>query len=280
MIILEIPQPKSLIEALPQAIVIEPSIQLKVEEIEKDLKDENLREDFSAAYESFLGDCEKTEIKKIQENSEKVLSSRSKSLRSYQKSSETPQELENPKNIENPEKSSVNPEIHENYENSQSDDNFDPGDFHNHPQSDDESDSEDLIEEFFKKSNPPSKRSRATSKSLPESKNTPSTSKDPQNSSETKPKPRLKPLKSPFQCSFCPKYLFNANDVRRHENTFHNPINKFKCEKCSNGHCRSAINLKAHLRLHKELNEDFDKFHSDKGEGRSNLLIFKLLGKI
>lgn len=76
---------------------------------------------------------------------------------------------------------------------------------------------------------------------------------------------KLKPLADQVQCTFCPKYLSTTKWLNLHVLKFHNENNKYKCDKCSHGHCKTHKNLASHLRLHDELKVDFDEFHK-KGE--------------
>lgn len=131
----------------------------------------------------------------------------------------------------------------------------------------------DLVEEFFKKlpivNEKSSRKTRSSSnaaiepsKTSIELKQTSIKTEDPEKSSTDKTKPKLKPIAPLLPCSYCPKSLSATKWLEKHIDKFHNPSNKFKCKKCSNGSCKTIKNLNAHLRLHDEYQDkDFDELH-------------------
>ena len=74
-----------------------------------------------------------------------------------------------------------------------------------------------------------------------------------------------------FPCDYCPKILYTKSGLSKHYNMMHNPDNKFKCTKCSAGHCNTLKNLHAHMRSHEDVRLDTKvcekcdkKFHTEK----------------
>lgn len=73
---------------------------------------------------------------------------------------------------------------------------------------------------------------------------------DPESSEE----PQLPhDLSSQFHCQFCPKILRTKSGLSKHIKMMHNPDNKFKCNRCSNGFCSTLKNLHAHMRIHENI---------------------------
>ncbi|CAG9810474.1 unnamed protein product [Chironomus riparius] len=119
-------------------------------------------------------------------------------------------------------------------------------DIEDEPESSTESDIEDLLPKTTKKRGRKPKQLK-----LPENvpKSTSASYLPPIRHSQFMTEPQ-------FPCDYCPKILYTKSGLSKHYNMMHNPDNKFKCTRCSAGHCNTLKNLHAHMRAHEDVRLD------------------------